>query len=585
MPRYAHYQLKWSSQTQTYALYIGGSASEVGFSADSLEKIASFSFQSRSGEYCTVRKQTVQRGTEYWYGYRRVQGRIVKRYLGRTADLSIARLEEVARLLGSKSASSPHRSQPNEETDVSHTVPSSPRSSSGGEQGSEAALPLISSKLSPPRLPDLLVERSHLLARLDSCLSRSLMLLQAPAGFGKTTLVTQWIVQRRIQCSFPVVAWVSLEAFDNDPLRFWRSIIAACQTFQDNIGQTALALLSSRSLPPFEMPPLEMVLTHLLNDISHQMQSALLVLDDYHVIEEPQIHQAMAFFIDHLPTTLRVLLLSRSQPPLPLLRWRARGDLSELHLADLRFSLQETTAFLHQALPAPLSDAVLMRVDTSLEGWAAGLRLLSLTLQGRRTAQEVEHALLSLGDTSGSSHAQQPLLDYFVTEILQAQPEPLQRFLLQASVLSRLNGILCDAVIGTEDTAALLETVERAGLFLEALDGVGRWYRLHSLFTEALRREANRCLGEAVLHALAQRASQWYEDHALYEEAIEAALQARDMERVALLIEQADMDGPHHELQTLHRWLSQLPETVLCAHPMLCWLTALTLRFLQAETA
>lgn len=585
MPRYAHYQLKWSSQTQTYELHIGDLASEHTLTADWLEKIASFSFQSRSGEHYTVRKQRVQRGSTYWYGYRHVHGRIVKRYLGKTSDLSITRLEEGAHFLESEARSPQHSSRSSKETTIAQSAPLTPHSLYVEPASSASLLPLLSSKLSPPRLSVSLVERSHLLARLDTSLLHTLTLVQAPAGFGKTTLVAQWINERRAHPPFPAVAWISLEASDTDPLRFWRSVITACQTLQNNVGQAALAQLSAATQPPFQAPPLNTVLTHFLNDLTQQVPDGLLVLDDYHAIEEPRIHETLAFFLDHLPTTLHVLLLSRSEPPLPLLRWRAKGNLYELHRADLRFSLEETATFLRQALPVPLSDTVLIQLDTSLEGWAAGLRLLTFALQGPRTVQEVEHVLLSLGNGSGPSHAHQPLLDYFMTEILQAQPEPLQRFLLQTSVLGRLSDSLCDAVTNSENSPALLEAIEQAGLFLEALDRgeEGPWYRFHALFAEAMRREAARRLSKEEQQVLSLRASLWYEQHAMTEEAIEAALLANDMERAALLIEQADANEQQYELQTLRHWLSPIPEEVLRTHPMLCWLAALSLRFQEEE--
>jgi LuxR family maltose regulon positive regulatory protein len=273
-------------------------------------------------------------------------------------------------------------------------------------------------------------------------------------------------------------------------------------------------------------------------------------------------------------------------PRYPFLRWRARGEVSELHGADLRFSTDETAAFLGQTLPFSLSEAALTRLDNTLEGWAAGLRLLSLTFSGWRTSQAVEQALLSLGEhadfsnrqTRAADLAHRSLLDYFVTEILDAQPEPIQRFLLHTSVLSRLCAPLCDAVTASEASSAQLQAVARAGLFLEAMVGPGEWYRYHTLFAEAMRREASRRLSEATLQQRALRASQWYEQEGMLTEAIEAAWLARHMERVAWLIEQIDVLS-FYEPQTMRRWLERLPEEVLREHPMLCHLLAIELRF------
>jgi len=299
------------------------------------------------------------------------------------------------------------------------------------------------------------------------------------------------------------------------------------------------------------------------------------------------------------------------------LRWRARGELCELHGTDLRFSLEETLVFLQKTLPVSLSETALTRLDASLEGWAAGLRLLSLTLSRWQTPQAVEQALLSLlqypqrvipyekggksprgsdrpvplsgadgsrflnralGEHAASSATRRSLLDYFVTEILETQPEPLQRFLLQTSVLPRLNGNLCNAVIGNENSALQLEAIERAGLFLEALEGPGEWYRYHALFAEAMRREAAGRLGEETLRALSLRASSWYEQEELFTEAIEAAWLASDAERVARLIEQVN-ERDFHEPQMMLRWLEQFPEDVLREHPLLCHFLAVELRF------
>jgi LuxR family maltose regulon positive regulatory protein len=425
-----------------------------------------------------------------------------------------------------------------------------------------------------------------LYAWLDRSLAHSLTLLLAPAGFGKTTLVNQWL-DRGADPAASIcghrsvdVAWVSLEASDNDPLRFWRYVTTACLRLlgpqQRASGQIALTLLSAALHPPFDSPPIEIALTHLLNALADLPREGLLVLDDYHAISEARIHETLAFFIDHLPAPLRVLLLSRAEPDLPLLRWRARGEVSELHAADLRFSPKETAAFLHQALPAPLSEAALARLDSALEGWPAGLRLLSLALSGGHASRATEGALLSLDERADFSH--RSLLDYFATEILNTQPEPMQRFLLQTSVLSRLCATLCDAVTASEGGGAQLEEAARSGLFLEAMAGPGEWYRYHALFAEAMRREAGRRLGEAALRVRALRASHWYEQAGMLTESIEAALLAPDLERAAWLIEQVDVLS-FYEPQTMRRWLERLPEEVLREHPMLCHLLAVELRF------
>ncbi|GHO90093.1 LuxR family transcriptional regulator [Reticulibacter mediterranei] len=412
-----------------------------------------------------------------------------------------------------------------------------------------------------------------------------LTLLQAPAGFGKTTLVAQWIASRHADPTFPAVSWISLEASDNDPQRFWRYLVTACQTQQKPMGKDVLAQLSSPLPSPFMMPPLDTILLSLLNDLALLQHPGLLVLDNYHVIEDPAIHQTLIFFLDHLPTMFHVLLLTRAEPPFPLLRWRARGVLAELHTADLRFSPEETATFVCQAVPVSLSQATLSQLDTSLEGWAAGLRLLCLTLQRQRSMQEVEASLHSLSAHSGFP-VPQALLDYLVTEILHAQPEALQRFLLQTSQLTYLNGSLCDAVTGRTDSTALLASLERTGLFLETVDeagALGPWYRSHAFWSEALRREAYHMLGEERLRTLTRRSSSWYEQHAMLAEAIDAALLAGDPSHAAVLIDRSMTDGAAWDPPTLLRWLSCLPDEILSTHPGLSLLFVLLLRFPQGR--
>jgi LuxR family transcriptional regulator, maltose regulon positive regulatory protein len=568
MPKPSAHILRWSEESQIYELTTGEQleqrfGAEGGLSwFDFLDRHTSFAFQGREGRLSVI-KEMRPRGTGYWYAYRSHGQRTVKRYLGVAATVTIARLENVAGML----------------TSVIHDMPTI-------QERWEAPAPisLLLPKLLPPRLPSSLVARPRLLQRLDVALERKITLLVAPAGFGKTTVVNQWMNDRRTRGRLKPVAWISLDNGDNDLFRFWRYIIVACQTFQKDIGQTALASLSDALQPPFASSTQETALTFLLNDLAQQVQDGLLVLDDYHLIEEPRIFKTVTFFLDHLPPTLGILLLTRAEPlHLPLLRWRARGDLSELHTADLRFSSQETATFARQTLPTPLSDAALKQLDVFLQGWVAGLRLLTLMLPEQMTSHAVEHALISLNQRSDLSSPYQPLLDYFVTEILNAQPAQRQHFLLQTSVLSLLSGPLCDVVTGEEHSAALLEAIEQAGLFLEALDGAGGWYHFHTLFAEAIRHEAARRLGEETLRALSLRASSWYEQHAMAAEAVEAALLAHDFERAAVLIEHMDKDGQTSEQHTVRRWLELMPEATLRAYPMLCWLAALSLQVLQEE--
>ncbi|MEO8970803.1 MAG: LuxR C-terminal-related transcriptional regulator [Ktedonobacteraceae bacterium] len=580
MPKPSTPLLHWSEEYQNYELSTDGRPKQRFVSDDGskwisfLETHTSFSFRGREGQLSVI-KETRLRGTGYWYAYRSSGRRTAKRYLGLSKNVTFSHLEDIASTL----------------THASHG-----RQITGENQDTVAPLTppfsLLLSKLLPPRLPSSLVARPHLMQQLDAALERKLTLLVAPPGFGKTTVVVQWMNERRAQGRPVPTAWVSLDNGDNDLFRFWRSIITACQTFQKNLGQTALAFLADVLQPPFVSLSMETALTLLLNDIAQHVPGGLLILDDYHAIKESAIHEALTFFIDHLPPAISVLMMTRAEPlHLPLLRWHASGDISELHSTDLRFSPEETATFVRQKSPTQLSDTAIKQIDTSLQGWVAGLRLLtlSLLLSANKTRHEqmasttIEQALASLNLHSDASSPYQPLLDYFVTEILNAQPEHLQLFLLQTSVLSLLSGSLCNVVTGEEDSAVKLATVEQDGLFLEALDGT--WYRFHALFAEAMRREAILRLGEESLHVLSLRASQWYEQHSMIQEAIEAALLAHDFEHAALLIEQMGADEHLTELYSVGQWLEQIPEAILSTHPMLCWLAALSLLAFQEEAS
>jgi LuxR family transcriptional regulator, maltose regulon positive regulatory protein len=571
MPKPSLYALVWSEAQQQYELTMDGCSLRAFQQQDELEWLAwvkeqsAFAFDGQAGHVSVV-KEARPRGDGYWYAYSRQAGRTHKRYLGRNAALSLLRLEETTLALVSQRPETPSAVKSQQTVKVKQPV----------RAIADVHAPLLASKLSPPRLPHLLVERSRLLTRLDSMLlptAPALTLIQAPAGFGKTTLVNQWIASHVTQQGFPLVAWISLEAGDNELFRFWRYVTSACQPLHGEDSKATLAHLSSIVQLPFAFAEMEKVLTHLLNDLAQCVRGGLLVLDDYHVITDQHIHEALAFFIDHLPKTVHVLLISRSEPPLSLLRRRARGEIDELHFTDLRFSSEEMAAFLYQALPIMPSHASLMQLDAALEGWAAGLRLLALTLQGKGESA-VEQALLSLSEhASPSSLQHRPLLDYFVTEILDTQPASMQLFLLQTSIPRRLNGPLCDAMIGREDSEAQLAMIERAGMFLEALDG--SWYRYHLLFAEAMRREASRRLGAETFALLAYRASDWYEQQGMLPDAVEAALLAHDMEKVARLIELVAAQEPVYDPETLLRWLASIPEAMLRDRPMLCFIYAI----------
>ena len=436
---------------------------------------------------------------------------------------------------------------------------------------SSAPAELLRTKLRPPRLPSALLPRRRLLDRLEAGLARKLTLVVAPAGFGKSTVVAEWLAGR--ERSAPLAApagWVSLDAGDNDPVRFWNYFLTVGRGFQPALGKASLAAL--RAAQPLA---LEALLTPFLNDLARLAGRHVLVLEDYHAVTAPAIHNSLAFVLDHLPPALHIVLISRDQPPLPLARWRARDELSELAAAELRFTPDETRAFFMQALGWTPAPETLARLQAVVEGWPAGLRLVALGLQSRPERAAAEAFM------AGFSGGQRVVEDYLVSEVLAAQPEPVQQFLLQTSGLSRLTASLCDAVTGRSDSARVLAQLERSNLFLSPLEaGDGQaWYRYHVLFADAMRQFARQRLGEASLAAAATAASRWYEARGLPAEAVEAALAARDFERAAWLAEGLVERRGQSEAFTLRRWVEQLPPDVLHAHPDLCFSYAFVLLF------
>jgi LuxR family transcriptional regulator, maltose regulon positive regulatory protein len=455
----------------------------------------------------------------------------------------------------------------------------------------------LHTKLAPPRLHTPLVAREALLDRLDDGLDRKLTLLSAPAGFGKTTLVSQWLARLNIEnvelrngaetqhSQFSIlnssfkVAWVALDAGDNDPVRFWRYVLTACQGFAADVGAAALAQLHAPQPPNFEL-----LLTLLINDLAAlpraNLPSNILALEDYHLITMAQLHATMTFFVDQLPPTLHLVITTRRDPPLPLARLRARLEINELTAADLRFSASETQAFLEQTLAVPLAPQAIARLDARTEGWVTGLRLATLALHHHQSPSEVERFL----DTFAGNHRH--ILAYLLDEVLTVQSKAIQDFLLHTTFLDRLTAALCDAVMGRDDSALLLEELERANLFLIPLDGHGSWYRYHTLFAEAMQHLAQQRLDAEQRRALSERASLWYTEQGLLPEAVELALAAAAFERVAELIARSiEPRLVNNEYTTLRRWLSQLPQAVLRRHPALCFTYALAIQFTSDRRA
>ncbi len=436
---------------------------------------------------------------------------------------------------------------------------------------------LLSTKLSPPHARTALVARPHLLARLDASLDHAaLTLVSAPPGFGKTTLLAEWLTStKNSRSDAPRVAWFSLDEGDNDPSRFWRYVIAACQHIQEAIGATSLSLLQSP-----ERPTLESIVTLLINDIASCNNKCILVLEDYHLISSEYVHTSVLFLLEHLPANLHVIIVTRSDPPFPLGRLRARNALTEVRTASLRFSSTETASFLHDVAGCQVSSEDVLHLDTHTEGWVAGLQLVAILLQGEREKREKQDGE-GKGDNAqflaAFSGSHRHVTEYLVEEVLSRQPGHIHSFLLQTSILDRLTGSLCDALTGGSDGERMLEDLERANLFIMPLDE--NRYRYHALFAEAVRHYASRQLGPEHIRTLYYKASVWYEQHGQLDEAIDAALSAQDFPRAAGLIEYfTRVRGIRYDF-TLHRWLNRLPQDLLYVYPALCFLYAQMLFF------
>src|SRR5215471_15489764 len=394
---------------------------------------------------------------------------------------------------------------------------------------------------------------SRVLARLAQGMERGLTVVCTPAGFGKTTLLGDWARRSRRQA-----AWLSLDPGDNDPARFWRYVATALDRARPGTCAPLAALLRGP-----QQPPLEAVVTALINelmDLPGEGEIALIV-DDYHLIEAPPVHYSVTFLLDRLPPGLRLVLASRADPPLPLARLRARGQLAELRAADLRFTLEETAAFLREATGRDLPTLLVATLQDLTEGWAAGVQLAALSLQGHPDPA-------GFVATFAGSHRY--VLDYLSEEVLARQPEEVVRFLLETSVLDRLCGPLCDAVTGRTGSQALLEELDRANLFVVPLDEMRHWWRYHHLFADLLRARLERARPQRV-PGLHRAAAAWHEQYGSADEAVQHALAAGETGWAARLVERhVEALVRRSEGATLDRWLSALPAASVCSRPRLC---------------
>jgi LuxR family maltose regulon positive regulatory protein len=549
-----------------------------------LNSASVFAFRCEQGTF-TARKERAgnKRGSEYWRPYRRSNGKLRRTYLGKSEELTLPRLWEAARLLVGQGQSSDGADatgfapgtvllQSREESldgrlgNVPTTAPHRIEPSTPRER-------LLLTKLYRPRPRSQFVDRSRLTDLLQQGMERALTLVSAPAGFGKTALLAQWLAKNGTPA-----AWLSLEPEDNEPLRFFSYVIAALQTLDPMLGMGARTLLEASP-----GVPLERVLTLLINDIIEQATDTFaLVLDDYHVIEAEAIHQGMSFLLEHLPPHMHLVIATRVDPPLPLLRLRARGQLGEVRASELRFDLEEAGAFFQTVMGLDLPAEAQAALERRTEGWVVGLQLAALSLQGRSDVAAFLRAF------TGSHRF---ILDYLTEEVFSRQPQEVQSFLLATSILERLCGPLCDAVTGQHGGQARLTALDQANLFVVALDDEQRWYRYHHLFAEALHARLQQT-DPSLVPQLHRRASRWYEQQSLFAEAVQHAFATADGERAAHLIECIDVNswaGLGAEVQRVLGWLSRLPESLVRKRPLLCIIHSIALLFTnqlqEAETS
>ncbi len=414
-------------------------------------------------------------------------------------------------------------------------------------------MPVLGTKLHPPRPRRRLVPRTRLTDRLraDGDDGARLVLVAAPAGFGKTTLLAQWLA-----ASDGRVAWLALDPGDTDLRLFLTHLVAAIQIVEPEVGVDAVALLEGAAVAPPDA-----VLVSLINDLDVLAGPTVVALDDYHVIDSAAVHEAVTFLLDNLPPQVTLAMTTRADPPLALSRLRARGELVEIRAADLRFTTGEAEAFLNGVMELQLDPALVAALEARTEGWAAGLQLAALSVRTRA------------GDVAGFveafSGSHRFVLDYLVEEVLDRQPDEVRAFLLDTSVLDQLTGGICDALTGRTDGRSMLETLERENLFVVALDDERRWYRYHHLFADALRARLTARHAERVaeLHAAAGR---WLAENGLLGDAVGHAFASGDSERTADLIELglADLRRRRQD-RTLRDWLVALPEDVVRRRPLL----------------
>jgi len=421
---------------------------------------------------------------------------------------------------------------------------------------------LLSTKIFiPPAIPNY-VFRSRLLKSLDFTFHKKLFLLSAPAGFGKTTLVRDWIEQGNFQA-----AWLSLDAGDNDLIQFVKYLIFSLRTIFPKIGVRVVQMIQYP-----QNPPTDFIMTTLINEIFETKQDFVLVLDDYHVIEDPKIDEALVFLLDNLPMNMHLIMTSREDPQLPLARLRARNQLGELRVGDLRFSQSEVTEFLNEIMHLHVSKEDISELDSRTEGWIAGLQLAAISMQAYSDRSDFIQSF------SGSHHF---VMDFLVEEVLNFQSEKIQDFLLKTSILDRMSGPLCDAILSDPDIVGQenLEYLYQVNLFIIPLDNERHWYRYHHLFLDLLRQRLMEKFGkvnengESIILNLHKRASQWFQENGFFIEAFQHAVESNDIGLAEQLLAGNGMPLQYRGVMVpVSNWLGSLPEETMNARPLL-WIT------------
>lgn len=503
----------------------------------------SFTYTGDAGTF-TARHEE-RSGRHFWYAYRQQRGALRKTYLGRSAELTLERLEQAAATLATAGHANPRNDSPHAQSN-----------------------PMIATKLSiPPPSPSLIARPAVVARCLESIEARPCTLIAAPPGFGKTTLLVT--TSGQLKDRGWEIAWVSLEETERDPVRFWTYLLAALDRVQPGAAIAARHLLETPS-----PSPIERILTALINDLAAATTPIALVLDDYHRSATPSSDHGLAFLLEHAPAALHIVLATRADPALPLTRLRAQGKIAELHAADLRFSQDEATRFLSETMRVSLPPDQVTQLNERAEGWVAGLQLAALSLRDQAGVPAL---------VAATSSTPSYIAEYLIDEVLERQPPDIQTFLLQTAMLERLTGPLCDAVTNRTDSAAMLARLTQAQLFVTPLDAARTWYRYHQLFAEVLCQRLQTTTPDLLIQSH-RRAALWLQEQGMLDEAIQHFIAAPAFEEAAALIEcESDRLVLRGEVAGLVSWARALPRDILLRHPHLCVLFAAGL-FLQGHT-